>query len=93
MPSFLDEDRLPMLIGLLEMGIAMARQASKSIDPTLRLEKFLASVVRIQSLSWFRLTGCSMKVLVLLTKYSMCGKLLLSTPSQAIKSGWIIQNP
>jgi len=41
-----DEDVLPTLISLVEAGIAMARQASKSIDPSLRLEKFLSSIVR-----------------------------------------------
>lgn len=54
-PLSIDEDRLPMLIGLLEMGIAMARQASKTIDPTLRLEKFLASVVGLPTYSEPRL--------------------------------------
>ncbi|CAA7261390.1 unnamed protein product [Cyclocybe aegerita] len=39
-----DEDALPTLIGILESGIEMARQASKAIDPTLRLEKFLATI-------------------------------------------------
>ncbi len=61
-PLSIDEDRLPTLIGLLGMGIAMARQASKYIDPTLRLEKFLASVVglptypepRLVSTNWFQ---------------------------------------
>jgi hypothetical protein len=39
------EDALPTLIGLVEAGIAMARQVPKSIDPFLRLEKFLAETV------------------------------------------------
>ncbi|KAF8964174.1 hypothetical protein BDZ97DRAFT_1816638 [Flammula alnicola] len=39
-----DEDALPTLIGVLESGIAVAHQASKSIDPKLRLEKFLVTI-------------------------------------------------
>ncbi|KDR82688.1 hypothetical protein GALMADRAFT_57506 [Galerina marginata CBS 339.88] len=39
-----DENVLPTLIGVLESGMEMAHRASKSIDPKLRLEKFLASI-------------------------------------------------
>ncbi|KAF8158295.1 hypothetical protein B0H34DRAFT_708196 [Crassisporium funariophilum] len=39
-----DEDALPTLIGVVESGIAMAHQASETIDPKLRLEKFLAQI-------------------------------------------------
>lgn len=41
----IDEDALPTLIALLERGISLSRQASDLIDQSLRLEKFLASVV------------------------------------------------
>ncbi|KAG6903150.1 hypothetical protein C0995_004697 [Termitomyces sp. Mi166 len=39
-----DEEILPTLIGILESGIDMVRKASKTGDPKLRLEKYLAAV-------------------------------------------------
>ncbi|KAF9483427.1 hypothetical protein BDN70DRAFT_799974 [Pholiota conissans] len=39
-----DEDTLPTLVAVLENGIALAYAASKSIDPKLRIEKFLATI-------------------------------------------------
>ncbi|KAJ3513576.1 hypothetical protein NLJ89_g2871 [Agrocybe chaxingu] len=39
-----DEDALPTLIGILESGVELARQASNAIDPTLRLEKSLVTI-------------------------------------------------
>lgn len=44
-----DEDILPTLIAILENGIEMVRQASKSGDPKLRLEKHLADLSCSQS--------------------------------------------
>ncbi|KAF9527604.1 hypothetical protein CPB83DRAFT_934295 [Crepidotus variabilis] len=41
------EEALPQLIGLLETGISWAYEASKTIDPTLKLEKFLTHVAEI----------------------------------------------
>ncbi|KAG6878496.1 hypothetical protein C0993_005425 [Termitomyces sp. T159_Od127] len=39
-----DEEILPTLIGVLENGIDMVRKASKTGDPKLRLEKYLAAI-------------------------------------------------
>ncbi|KAF5315056.1 hypothetical protein D9619_007334 [Psilocybe cf. subviscida] len=38
------DDTLPTLIGVVETGIALAYQASKTIDPKLRLEKFVTTI-------------------------------------------------
>jgi len=79
---------LPTLIGLVEAGIAMARQASKSIDPSLRLERFLALIVRFLLLFFVEyLPFISMKVVASSTTFLTYGKLLLNMQSQAIRYG------
>jgi hypothetical protein len=86
---FTDEDTLPTLIGLVEAGIAMARQASKSIDPSLRLEKFLALIVcLLLHNSPLNNSSCiSTRAVASSTAFSTYGKQQLNMQSRTIRYG------